>query len=683
MRHDVIKGSEKVEILAQIEDIQVVDGFFFKGCKELASDILEAGDHELLTARGLLFDTQANILVLGNKNSSSRGASYECPGGKVSDKLCELGTFEQAGLEEQVKLVLNAFLREVHEESKLFLIEGSFRYEGPMEDSFVGDPYYLEDDKELKSKPFSGRVTLWFSGALPPLAKECVQVGTKMDANGKQEDEHDEAVLMAAKDYVWDKSLLAKNSQLPGNVVSRLLKISQTAISDQVSRVISGADKGKTKLDITTGEHLSAQNVVEIIKSNRYFFDSETRKLDRKKVHEIAPKAIACVRNAWGIDIPEEVTRAFYRIHSVRDVINFVAAKDFTGSEKAKERKAIQLILDALEIYGVLAEKGYLRDDLEDEARKFRAQYLKEFKFKPVKKNKKEELSPLWEDYDKYIFIDQSGNKHNVFVKKNAKAEERVVNKYLTKPTLSLESDIKDLLGLRFVFEDSKAVQAFNAWLSKNKVLEKLNITQDTEEGSNVEGSNRAQSGEIKYIGSRSGLPCELQALPQALHQSDESGVKHHKNYVVKQSSQGGLRVDNHELYTHNYVNTQIRMLAKELKIKPDDLWHDWRRSYFKGPGEVWYSFEAVCRTMNTPAIRDNQEEVIRSFLSALNSQCSISEMDTADWYHLFNAPEDFCSNPSNLYRIEKIHPRLSNLRSNVIIKSVVPALETALEKIQ
>lgn len=665
-------------VLEKIEDIQIIGNFKFEGCRALATKLAVLNPEALVTTRALLFDTKGSILVLGNNNDSSRGPSYEVPGGKVTESLTDYHDFNEASLTERVKKILENVLDEIAEETQLFLYDGVFRFQGSVEKE-LDKPYFLKEDRHYFSTPLKQRQVFWFSGALPPLYQERVRTGQMVDENGNQEDVHDGFATIPAKDYERNSDLMALNSEIPPELQSCLVEVSHRTVADQVYRVIDSDYPNKTKLNFNDKSFLRPRHIRRLIQSSRYFYNAETKELNLDGLKIVGTRAMNCVRNYWGVDISEKVSEAFYGIRTLADGVSFVGAREFN---KEEDRETIRLILVALDTYGILASKGFLRDDLEVMATDFRERYLSEFSFKPATKTEKEETNVLWKNYDKYIFVDQSGKSHSVFVRKNAKAEERIVNKYITKPTLSADSDIKDLLGLRFVFADQKAVEAFNSWLDKRNIKTKLSIKRDQEEGTNIEGSERSGRGEIKYIGHHADLPCEVQIVPQSLHKEDEKGLKHHSNYRAKQMMQGSGRIGNLSKLANNRIEERIRVLSEEIKVKPADTWTDWRLSFFKGPNETWFSYENAFAALNTPGLIKNQDAVLKSFFMVLNSQCGISqqEMTTADWYHLFNAPTSFCSNPNNRYRIKQIYPRIAKLKAQHLQKIVIPIMESTLE---
>jgi hypothetical protein len=673
------KGAFAMESLIEgIDNLQVLGSFKFENCQALAKDIVSTQPELLSTTRALMFDTEGKVLVLGNTKDSSRGATYEVPGGKVVESVKEYKAFIEADLEEKVKIILATVLDEIAEETQLFLADGVFRYEGTVKQPFT-EPYYLKGDHSTRQNPLTSRAVFWFSGALPPLYKERVRAGTTLNEKGCQEDAHDEFLTFPGKDYEQHQDLMAANSHLPEELKNRIVEVGHRAVADQVYRVIDGDYDRKTKLNFNDRKSLRPRHLRKIMQSSSYFYNAETKEIEIGKLKAVGARAMNCVRKFWGVDISETVSQAFYGIQNLADVVAFVGARGFNSEE---DLEAIRLILIALDTYGILASKGFLRDDLEEVATDFRETYLNEFNFRDAQKTRKEENNVLWHNYDKYTFLDQSGKKHNVFVRKNAKAEQRIVNKYITKPNLSEETDIKDLLGLRFVFEDQKAVDAFNVWLDKRNVKVKLNIIRDEEEGSNVEGSGRAEKGEIKYIGKHTDLPCEVQIVPKALHMDDEKGLKHHSNYSAKQLLQGAIRIRNVAQMSNMFVSDTVLKLAKDIHIKPQDNWSNWRESFFKGPDDAWYSFDTIFAALNTDGLIQGQEKVLKYFLGALNVQCNINqnEMTVADWYHLFNAPQSFCADSNNAHKLKKIYSRISKLKAQHLQKVVVPILKSKIE---
>ncbi|NCP67450.1 hypothetical protein GW756_02105 [bacterium] len=666
------------DLLNSIDDHQVLGDFKFEGCKALARDLAALEVETLPTTRALMFDTKGEVLLLGNTKDSTRGATYEVPGGKVSNSLNDYKDFIKSSLAKKVESILATVLDEISEETQLFMTDGVFRYEGAVIGNLDG-AYFLKGDNTNYTTPLNKRQVFWFSGALPPLYKERVRAGQTLNEKGKQEDEHDEFITVPGKEFQNHTDVLAQNSELPDKLKNRIVEVGYRAVADQVYSVIDNDYPQKTKLNFTDRSTLRQRHIRKLMQSSSYFYNEKERKLEVQKIKIVGARAMNCVRNFWGVDISEKVSQAFYGINSLADVVNFVGGRGFSSEQ---DLEAIRLILIALDTYGILAAKGFLRDDLEEVATEFRERYLKEFNFKPATKAHKEESNVLWKNYDKYTFRDQSGKTHNVFVRKNAKAEPRIVNKYITKPTLSEDSDIKDLLGLRFVFEDQKAVESFNSWLDKKNVKEKLEIKRDEEEGSNVEGSRRADQGEIKYIGQHVYLPCEVQIVPVELHKEDEKGIKHHSNYSGKQFLQGAARIGNTGLMSNDRVSQKVQKISGEIGIKPVDNWTNWRESFFKGPDDMWYSFETAFSIMNTDGLIKDQERVLKAFLALLNGQCGISqqEMTIADWYHLFNAPQSFVSNPQNLRRLKRIYPRLSKLKAQHLQKVVIPIIKSKVE---
>lgn len=692
------------EIVATIEDDQTIGGFRFKGCQQLARDLIEIESipDNLLTCRGLGFNQNLDMLLLDNEDGSSRGRSFEFPGGKVFDNPEAYEGFAHYDLKRKVTSVLANFLNEMEEETSLILRESAYTYEGWSDAPFSDPPYYFKSDRSFKTKPLQNRTVLWFSGVLPPLYKERLRPGTTIDSEGQKEDEHDGFEVAEATDYDYYLPLLDSNSHLPEFIKAKIVTIARQAVKGQVKRVIDGDFQDKTSLSITSNEAIKWEEIRELLESvPHYCSTGDLEDFEVDKMHEVSLRAFQCVREIWNISIPERVTATFNQIRNVNDLKLFVGGRPRLRKKPIKlneaELKAVRFIMVAMSIYGTLASKGFLRDDLDEVADKCRDEYLKIFNFQgsiprvsksrkkkdgksdsqsktkkaqtsilqPLPKDKKEQSDPLWANYDKYKFVAQDGMIHTVFVRRNAKTEDRIVNKYLSKPSLNIGKDIKDLIGLRFVFEDSIGVNAFSDWLAKENILQTLGMREDTEVGTSIEASPRSEKGERKYIGLYDNLPCEVQIIPRSLHEEDETGLLHHSNFSGKQFAQGGLRIDNHEGFSETQIREKIKETAKTTKRKVNDVWADWRNSIFKTSDERWHSFEAVLSAMNISGMRENQDDIIKAAFAELGKKCNLreGEMTLNDWYHIFNSPGTFVENKMNHNRARKILDGLQSVK--------------------